>query len=70
MKCCINCFNDTEIKLRISGLKKVGNCNICESVNVYIYDLEVDVDLIDDFVALLDTYGRRVSCQRDFLLIS
>ncbi|KIL34548.1 hypothetical protein SD71_18915 [Cohnella kolymensis] len=56
MKCCINCFNDTEIKLRITGLNRLGNCNICESVNVFIYDTEIDFDLVDDFVALLDTY--------------
>jgi hypothetical protein len=56
MKCCVECFNDIEIKSRISRLKKDGSCNICESENVFIYDTEVDTFLVDDFEALLDTY--------------
>lgn len=56
MKCCVECFNDLEIKSRIRELKKVGNCNFCEAVDVSIYDSQVDFTLVDDFEALLDTY--------------
>lgn len=56
MKCCVECFYDKEIRDRIKGLKQVGNCNICEAENVFIYDTEIDYILVDDFVALLDTY--------------
>lgn len=53
MKCCVECFIDIEIKSRITGLKQVGNCNICEAENVFVYDTHL---LSDDFEALLDTY--------------
>lgn len=56
MRCCVECFNDVDIKSRISELKKIGDCNLCEAVDVFIYDTEVDFELVDDFEELLDTY--------------
>ncbi|GAG32483.1 unnamed protein product, partial [marine sediment metagenome] len=54
MKCCIKCFNDTEIKAIIESFKIKGNCDFCEGQDVYTYDLETDNTIADLFDGLLD----------------
>lgn len=56
MKCCANCFKDTEIKAIICGSKKIGDCDFCKSKNVYVYDIDTDSTLSDLFNELLDIY--------------
>lgn len=56
MNCCLNCFNDTEIKAIISGLSTTaGECDICGRTNQEIIDLE---ELSDYFSPILDLYER------------
>lgn len=40
MKCCVNCFRDTDIRERIVSLNEKGSCDFCDMQNVYIMDLE------------------------------
>ncbi|GGJ94012.1 hypothetical protein GCM10007063_15690 [Lentibacillus kapialis] len=57
MICCENCFNDLEAKAIISGTVKVkGDCGVCESTNVYIYDTDKNDDLENSFNYLLEIY--------------
>jgi hypothetical protein len=57
MKCCVECFKDDEIIAKIKRMKNIGNCDFCNSINKYVYDTEVDSDLVDDFEGLLNTYS-------------
>jgi len=38
--CCINCFSDSEIKKFIESDEKNGNCDYCQSSNVYIGNVD------------------------------
>lgn len=40
MKCCINCFNDNDIRDRIRSLKERGTCDFCGSTNVEVLDID------------------------------
>lgn len=40
MKCCVKCFQDSDIIARIEALQEKGNCDICHSKNVLTLDLE------------------------------
>ena len=61
---CENCFTDSEIIARIKynseeDLPKnpeKGNCTICKSENVYLYDTDSRTGLNDIFNSLLDLY--------------
>lgn len=44
MICCEKCFTDIVIKSEIIGLGNKGNCEICGSRDVYIYDSEYNFD--------------------------
>lgn len=44
MICCIECFQDTEIRAAIEMLNHKGNCPICKKTNVWIYDSIQDAD--------------------------
>ncbi len=44
MICCINCFEDTEIRAAIEMVGHIGNCPICKNINTWIYDSEQDAD--------------------------
>lgn len=44
MICCTNCFCDLEIKATIESLNHKGQCPICGSSNIWIYDSENDAD--------------------------
>lgn len=37
---CSECFLDKEVKEIIKGLSNIGDCEICHSTNVNIYDTE------------------------------
>lgn len=56
MICCEKCFKDEEIKTRIRSLKVRGNCSVCGSHNVFIYNTDVDDLLKDSFNELLDIF--------------
>lgn len=63
MKCCVNCFNDTDVQTRIRVLKEKGNCDFCGSQNVWVLDIErakrktsYAEGFIDDFGDLVDQF--------------
>lgn len=43
MVCCIECFNDSEIRAAIEMTGHKGDCPICKNHDVWIYDSEKDV---------------------------
>lgn len=44
MICCIECFQDVEIRAAIEMIGHKGNCPICKKKNVWIYDSDQDAD--------------------------
>ena len=44
MVCCIDCFQDAEIRAAIEMIGHRGNCPICKKSNVWIYDSFQDAD--------------------------
>lgn len=59
MKCCIECFNDSEIRkiIHIYGAK--GNCDFCSAKNVDVYDISNFPNMISDkIVSLIQIYSR------------
>lgn len=56
MICCIECFNDAELKSMISSSGKKGNCQICGAKDVYIYDTQKVNYLTEYLDELLDVY--------------
>lgn len=56
MKCCVNCFNDKDIKSRIESINEKGNCNICGSNDVFVYDIDINKRLTEDFDDLLNIF--------------
>lgn len=59
MICCVNCFNDKEIKAAIEEIGLKGDCPICGKVNTWIYNsnLEKGDSPIDDMLgAIIEIY--------------
>jgi len=57
MLCCVDCFLDPEIRGIIVAGNQTGQCNVCGSKNVFIYDLITDKNNIRElFEDLLDVY--------------
>ena len=53
---CRQCFSDAEVIGIIESLNKIGTCDICHSSNVFTYDTDADIDLIDQFDELIGVY--------------
>lgn len=56
MFCCIECFDDAEIRAIINGYKTTGNCDFCSCNNVYVYEIGKDQIIAELFDGLLDIY--------------
>lgn len=56
MVCCENCFRDYEVKAIIQKSGKKGNCDICNSENVSIYNTDQDNALKESFEGLVNIY--------------
>lgn len=61
MKCCPNCFSDSEIKSIIRGPSNksnpcIGRCDFCKSENVALYDIDVQTDLSEMLNGLVDNF--------------
>lgn len=63
MKCCENCFKDVDIKERIKAINEKGQCDFCNSNNIYVLDIDKALkdndyskNIIADFGDLLDLY--------------
>lgn len=56
MKCCVNCFNDNELKSIIYQFGEIGDCDFCNSHNVSVYDIDKD-DIIGNYMLdILEIY--------------
>lgn len=44
MRCCVECFRDSEIRAAIEMIGHRGDCPVCNSQNVWLYDSETDAD--------------------------
>ena len=53
---CSKCFIDSEIQPIIEGLGVKGNCPVCGSNNVHLYDTDKNVELIEYFEELISIY--------------
>lgn len=53
MRCCINCFKDSEIRniIRLYGTK--GDCDFCSSKNTNVYDISDPSNMISDKITSL-----------------
>ncbi|WP_099205534.1 RES family NAD+ phosphorylase [Scatolibacter rhodanostii] len=56
MNCCIECFQDTEIRAMISAKDQTGECSFCGSKDVLIYPVDKQTDLSDLISAVISTY--------------
>lgn len=59
MRCCVECFRDSEIRAAIEMIGHKGDCPICNSTYVWIYDSETDGEMsnVEEMLdAILDIY--------------
>lgn len=66
MKCCANCFKDTEISAIIEGIASKGDCDICKKKNFHIYDTAIHDDLVAQFEDFLDIYTPVANLPNDY----
>lgn len=65
MNCCEKCFKSKILTSMIQSLDKKGDCNFCESQNVYVYDLSNDSGLSEKFNELLGVFNLGVELISD-----
>jgi hypothetical protein len=56
MICCEKCFRDYEVKAIVQKSLKKGDCDICNSKNVSIYNTNQDNSLKESFEGLINIY--------------
>ena len=59
MICCIDCFNDKEIKAAIEMTGHRGKCPICGKLDTWIYDSDVNADdsVVEDMLgSIIEIY--------------
>lgn len=66
MKCCNQCFCDSELRPIIEGLGQKGNCPICGKSDVYIYDTDKNSELVGYFDELISIYTPAQSLPLEF----
>lgn len=58
MKCCIDCFKDSEIREIIHKYGTRGNCDFCSAKNVDVYDISEFPNMISDkIISLIQIYS-------------
>ena len=58
MKCCIDCFKDSEIREIIHKYGTSGNCDFCSAKNVDVYDISNFPNMISDkIISLIQIYS-------------
>lgn len=63
---CKNCFIDQEVQNIIVGLNNVGNCPICGSKNINIYDTDKNTELTESFESLLEIYTPKAELPNNY----
>lgn len=66
MRCCTNCFSDSEIKAIIEGNRITGECDFCKSRNVRVYEIGKNQLIPELFDGLLDIYSPVEDLPSDF----
>ena len=59
MICCMDCFDDKEVKAAIEMIGHRGNCPVCGKQDTSIYDSDYDVDksAVDDMLgSIIEIY--------------
>jgi hypothetical protein len=56
MRCCVNCFIDTEIKAIIDGKNDINDCDYCHQKKIKTYDLDSNNELEDLITGLIEVY--------------
>jgi len=71
MKCCIECFKDSEIRSVIQSFGQASDCDFCSSKNVSVYDVDVVPSPIADMIiSLIETYSISNSDDAKMLKVS
>ena len=68
MICCENCFKDSELVNIIRGLKVKGDCDVCNSKDVFIYDSIRYDDLKNVIYNLIDIYSPADDSSKSLLI--
>lgn len=63
---CEKCFKDEEIKAVIKGINHRGNCSICHSQKISVYDTDINTELSDLFTDFLSIFTPKNDLPKDF----
>ena len=63
---CERCFVDEEIKSRIKGFNRMGNCSNCNNRNVNIYDTANDEQLSELLTGFIEIFTPVSMVEHDF----
>ena len=69
MICCVECFNDLEIRAAIESLNHKGSCPICGAKKTWIYDSDSDFgrsDFEELLISIIEIYKPEVALEVDF----
>lgn len=56
MNCCVECFQDAQIRAMISTNNKTDNCDFCGQKNIAIYSIDSSSDLSDLISGVISVY--------------
>lgn len=56
MNCCVECFQDVQIRAMISTNNKIGDCDFCKKKNIAIYSIDSPSDLSDLISGVINVY--------------
>lgn len=62
---CKDCFIDSEIRNIVGKSRRIGNCPICGTKNIQLYDTEIDSSVRDNFNRLFDLYTIETDASKD-----
>lgn len=60
MNCCVECFQDVQIRKIIATNNEIGNCDFCGQKNVGIYKVEASSDLAELIGDVINVYEKDV----------
>lgn len=56
MNCCVDCFQDAQIRAMIETNDEIGDCNFCGKKNISIYSIDSPSDLSDLISGVINVY--------------
>jgi hypothetical protein len=66
MRCCVNCFIDSEIKAIIEGKNDINDCDYCHQKSVKTYDLDSSNELEVLLTGLIEVYTPKRNLPESF----